>query len=50
VVLSLIEDPELAFVGTSVTLLEKEQKGLGFAWHHLPICDMDAPDERFERV
>ena len=49
-VLSLIEEPELVSAGTPVTLLEEKLKGLGFAWHHPPICDMDAPDARFETV
>jgi hypothetical protein len=49
-VLSLMEGPELASVGAPVTVLAEELKGHGVAWHHLPICDLGAPDERFEAV
>jgi ADP-ribosyl-[dinitrogen reductase] hydrolase len=49
-VLSLMEEPELASVGAPVTVLAEELKAHGVAWHHLPICDMGAPDERFEAV
>ncbi len=48
VVLSLMEEEELALVGAPTELLAEELKQHGVAWHHLPICDMDAPDERFE--
>jgi hypothetical protein len=49
-VLSLMEEPELASVGAPVKVLAEELKGHGVAWHHLPICDLGAPDERFETV
>ena len=48
--LSLMEEPELASVGAPVKVLAEELKGHGVAWHHLPICDLGAPDERFETV
>ena len=47
-VLSLMEEPELASVGAPVKVLAEELRGHGVAWHHLPICDLGAPDERFE--
>jgi hypothetical protein len=50
VMLSLMEEPELASVGAPVTMLAEELNGHGVAWHHLPICDLGAPDERFETV
>jgi protein-tyrosine phosphatase len=49
-VLSLMEGPELASVGAPVKVLAEELEGHGVAWHHLPICDLGAPDERFETV
>jgi Cyclin-dependent kinase inhibitor 3 (CDKN3) len=48
VVLSLMEEPELASVGTPVKVLAEELQAHGIDWHHLPICDLGAPDERFE--
>jgi predicted protein tyrosine phosphatase len=48
--LSLMEEPELASVGAPVTVLAEELRAHGVAWHHLPICDLGAPDERFETV
>lgn len=49
-VLSLMEEPELASVGAPIMVLAEELKGHGVTWHHLPICDMGVPDERFETV
>ena len=49
-VLSLMEEPELARVGAPVKVLAEELQGHGVAWHHLPICDLGAPDDRFEAV
>jgi protein-tyrosine phosphatase len=48
VVLSLMEEPELASVGVPIETLANELNALGVAWHHLPIFDLQAPDERFE--
>jgi protein-tyrosine phosphatase len=50
VVLSLMEESELVSVGAPATMLTEELKTHGIAWHHLPICDLGAPDERFETV
>lgn len=47
-VLSLMEEPELASAGAPVKVLAGELKIHGVDWHHLPICDLGAPDERFE--
>jgi ADP-ribosyl-[dinitrogen reductase] hydrolase len=47
-VLSLMEEDELKEVGTPVHLLAEELKAHGVDWLHLPICDLGAPDERFE--
>lgn len=49
-VLSLMEEHELADVGAPVKLLAEELKAHGVDWLHLPICDLGAPDERFETV
>jgi protein-tyrosine phosphatase len=45
-----MEETELASVGAPVEMLAEELKALGVAWHHLPICDSQAPDERFETM
>ena len=47
-VLSLMEEDELAEVGAPARLLAGELKAHGVDWLHLPICDLGAPDERFE--
>ena len=44
--LTLIEDKEFAPLG--VTSLPEKVAGLGMHWWHLPIRDMDTPDENFE--
>jgi hypothetical protein len=49
-VLSLMEEPELAYAGAPVTVLAEELRAHGVEWRHLPICDLGAPDERFEAV
>ena len=47
-VLSLMEEHELASAGAPVRLLAEQLSGHGVDWLHLPICDMRAPDARFE--
>jgi ADP-ribosyl-[dinitrogen reductase] hydrolase len=47
-VLSLMEEDELHGAGAPVHLLAEEFNAHGVDWLHLPICDMGAPDERFE--
>ena len=49
-VLTLMEEPELASVGTPAKVLAETLQAHGVDWHHLPICDLGAPDERFETV
>ena len=44
--LTLIEDKEFAPLG--VTSLPEKVAGLGMHWWHLPIRNMDTPDENFE--
>lgn len=46
--LSLMEEHELIQAGAPVDLLAEELAGHSVEWLHLPICDMLAPDERFE--
>ena len=43
---SLVERPELSALGVSNLGDAAEEAGL--EWHHLPIKDVDIPDERFE--
>ena len=47
-VLSLMEEHELVEAGAPVHLLAEELAGHAIEWLHLPICDMMAPDARFE--
>ena len=47
-VLSLMEEDELTEAGAPVHLLAAELQAQGVDWLHLPICDMMAPDQRFE--
>lgn len=49
-VLSLMEEPELASAGAPVDVLAGELQEHGVGWHHLPICDLGAPDEQFETM
>jgi ADP-ribosyl-[dinitrogen reductase] hydrolase len=49
-VLSLMEGEELANAGAPAELLAAELASHGVDWLHLPICDLGAPDERFETV
>lgn len=44
---SLMEKEEMAFYG--VADLPEKTVNLGMEHYHLPIVDMDVPDERFER-
>jgi len=48
VLLSLMEEHELAEAGAPVHLLAEELAGHKVEWLHLPIVDMMAPDHRFE--
>jgi ADP-ribosylglycohydrolase len=45
---TLMETDELTAVRVPVTELGEKAASLGLEWHHLPIRDVDAPDERFE--
>ena len=47
-VLSLMEEDELEGAGAPVHVLAEELQAHGIDWLHLPISDMEAPDERFE--
>jgi len=46
--LSLMEEHELTQAGAPVELLAEELATHGIDWLHVPICDMMAPDERFD--
>ena len=46
--LTLMECAELDEVGVPASLLGSSAKEFGLEWHHLPIKDVHAPDERFE--
>lgn len=46
--LTLIEDHEFEMLG--VPQLGERVRARGIAWHHLPIVDLQAPDERFESL
>jgi protein-tyrosine phosphatase len=46
--LSLMEEHELTQAGAPAQLLAEELAGHKVEWLHLPICDMMAPDDRFE--
>jgi ADP-ribosylglycohydrolase len=43
-----MESAELEGVGVPASLLASSAKEFGLDWHHLPIEDLHAPDERFE--
>jgi ADP-ribosyl-[dinitrogen reductase] hydrolase len=47
-VVTLIEEHEFELLG--VEGLPEAVRGAGMAWHHLPITDVSAPDERFEQA
>lgn len=50
VVLTLMEESELLSVDAPIETLAEGLKALGVAWHHAPIRDLQAPDERFETL
>jgi ADP-ribosyl-[dinitrogen reductase] hydrolase len=45
---TLMEDRELKAVQVPPDVLAGEAKRLGIEWHHLPVADVDVPNERFE--
>src|ERR1019366_160181 len=45
---TLMETDELTAVHVPLTELGENATNLGLEWHHLPIRDVDVPDERFE--
>jgi ADP-ribosylglycohydrolase/protein-tyrosine phosphatase len=45
-VVTLIEDHEFTMLG--VESLPRAMQDAGIEWHHLPIRDVDVPDQRFE--
>jgi ADP-ribosyl-[dinitrogen reductase] hydrolase len=45
---TLMENDELTAVQVPVTELGAKAASFGLEWHHLPIRDVDVPDERFE--
>jgi ADP-ribosyl-[dinitrogen reductase] hydrolase len=45
---TLMQTEELTAVRVPVTELGEKAASLGLEWHHLPIRDVDVPDERFE--
>jgi ADP-ribosyl-[dinitrogen reductase] hydrolase len=47
-VITLIEDHEFTLLG--IEALGEEVVQLGMQWWHLPIRDVDVPDERFENL
>lgn len=46
--LTLIEDHEFDMLG--VPRLGERARARGIEWHHLPIVDVQPPDERFESL
>ena len=47
-VLTLMEEEELAYVGVTTKVLSGTFGRLGVGWLHLPIPNLAPPDERFE--
>ena len=45
---TLMETDELTAVSVPSTELAEKAASFGLEWHHLPIRDVDVPDERFE--
>src|SRR5208283_1393748 len=45
---TLMETGELTAVSVPLTELAEKTASFGLEWHHLPIRDVDVPDERFE--
>src|SRR5579864_1573949 len=46
--MTLMENDELIDVQVPVSELREKTANFGLEWHHLPIRDVDVPDERFE--
>lgn len=47
-VLTLMEEDELAYVGVTAKTLSETFANYGVNWLHLPIPNLEPPDERFE--
>jgi hypothetical protein len=47
-VLTLMEEDELTYVGVTAKTLSETFARLGVGWLHLPIPNLEPPDERFE--
>lgn len=47
-VVTLMEEDELAYVGAPTDVLAREFAALGTGWLHLPIPNLEPPDHRFE--
>ena len=45
---TLMESNEMAAVGVPATQLGSKAVEFGLEWHHLPIKDVNVPDDRFE--
>ena len=45
---TLMESEELTAVRVRLSELDEKTASFGLEWHHLPIRDVDVPDERFE--
>jgi hypothetical protein len=49
-VLTLMEDDELSYVGVTAKTLAETFGRLGVSWLHLPIPNLEPPDHRFEEA
>lgn len=49
-VLTLMEEDELAYVGVTAKALSEAFAGHGIGWLHLPIPNLEPPDHRFEKA
>jgi ADP-ribosyl-[dinitrogen reductase] hydrolase len=47
---TLMEEQELARFKVPVSELREKAAEIGLEWHHLPIRDVDVPDDRFESL
>lgn len=47
-VLTLMEEDELAYVGITLKVMSETFARYGVSWLHLPIPNLQPPDERFE--
>lgn len=45
---TLMEGEELAHVKVPAATLASQSRRYGLEWHHLPVRDLEAPDDRFE--